>query len=56
MAVEKSAATRALGEAIRAARLEQGFSQEAFAAHVALDRSSTVRSSAARSTSPSARS
>jgi transcriptional regulator with XRE-family HTH domain len=38
MAVE-SAATRALGEAIRAARLEQGFSQEAFAAHVALDRS-----------------
>jgi transcriptional regulator with XRE-family HTH domain len=28
-----------LGEAIRSARREQGFSQEAFAAHVGLDRS-----------------
>ena len=39
MPAEKSIAARALGEAIRAARREQGFVQEAFAAHVGLDRS-----------------
>ncbi len=39
MPAKKSAAVRALGEAIRAARRERGFAQEAFAAHVALDRS-----------------
>ncbi len=38
MPADKSAA-RALGEAIRAGRRERGFSQEAFAAHVGLDRS-----------------
>lgn len=32
-------AARALGKAIRSARRERGFSQEAFAAHVGLDRS-----------------
>jgi transcriptional regulator with XRE-family HTH domain len=31
--------TRALGDAIRASRIEKGFTQEAFAAHVELDRS-----------------
>jgi len=39
MAAEKTAATRALGEAIRCARRERGRSQEAFAALVGLDRS-----------------
>jgi transcriptional regulator with XRE-family HTH domain len=39
MPAEKSSAARALGEAIRSARRERGFSQEAFAAHVGLDRS-----------------
>jgi transcriptional regulator with XRE-family HTH domain len=36
---EKSPAARALGEAIRSARRERGYAQEAFAAHVGLDRS-----------------
>jgi transcriptional regulator with XRE-family HTH domain len=31
--------SRALGDAIRATRIEKGFTQEAFAAHVDLDRS-----------------
>ena len=31
--------SRALGDAIRATRIEKGFTQEAFAAHVELDRS-----------------
>lgn len=31
--------SRNLGAAIRATRIEKGFTQEAFAAHVALDRS-----------------
>jgi len=35
----KSAASRALGAAIRAARSERGYSQERFAAHAGLDRS-----------------
>jgi transcriptional regulator with XRE-family HTH domain len=39
MPAKKSAAARALGEAIRAARQERGYAQEAFAAHVGLDRS-----------------
>ena len=39
MPAKKSAAVQALGEAIRSARRERGFSQEAFAAHVGLDRS-----------------
>jgi XRE family transcriptional regulator, regulator of sulfur utilization len=38
MPTETSAA-RALGEAIRSARRERGYAQEAFAAHVGLDRS-----------------
>jgi transcriptional regulator with XRE-family HTH domain len=36
---KKSPAARALGEAIRAARREHGYAQEAFAARVGLDRS-----------------
>lgn len=39
MPAKKSAAVQALAEAIRDARQERGFSQERFAAHVALDRS-----------------
>jgi transcriptional regulator with XRE-family HTH domain len=39
MAVKKSAAAQALGEAIRSARREQGHTQEGFAARVGLDRS-----------------
>jgi transcriptional regulator with XRE-family HTH domain len=39
MPAKKSAAARALGEAIRSARTERGHPQEAFAAHVGLDRS-----------------
>jgi len=35
----KKSAARALGEAIRSARTERGYAQEAFAAHVGLDRS-----------------
>jgi transcriptional regulator with XRE-family HTH domain len=35
----KGSSTRALGEAIRSARRERGYGQEAFAAHVGLDRS-----------------
>lgn len=35
----KSPALRALGEAIRAARVERGYAQEAFAAHAHVDRS-----------------
>lgn len=36
---QKSRAARALGEAIRSARRERGYAQEAFAAHVGPDRS-----------------
>jgi transcriptional regulator with XRE-family HTH domain len=36
---KKSAALQALGEAIRSARRERGYAQEAFAARVGLDRS-----------------
>lgn len=39
MPAKKSAAVQRLGVAIRSARREHGFSQEAFAAHVGLDRS-----------------
>jgi len=39
MPAKKSAAARALGEAIRSARTERRYAQEAFAAHVGLDRS-----------------
>jgi transcriptional regulator with XRE-family HTH domain len=39
MPAKKSAAVVALGEAIRSARRERGYAQEAFAAHVGLDRS-----------------
>jgi len=39
MPAKKSAAARALGEAIRSARVEHRYPQEAFAAHVGLDRS-----------------
>lgn len=39
MPAKKSAAAQALGEAIRSAREERGVAQEAFAAHVGLDRS-----------------
>jgi transcriptional regulator with XRE-family HTH domain len=39
MPAKKSAAVRALGEAIRAARREQGYGQDGFAARVGLDRS-----------------
>ena len=38
MPAKKSAAAQ-LGEAIRSARRERGYAQEAFAAHVGLDRS-----------------
>jgi transcriptional regulator with XRE-family HTH domain len=38
MPAKKSAAVQ-LGEAIRSARRERGYAQEAFAAHVGLDRS-----------------
>ena len=38
MPAKKSAAVQALGEAIRTARREQGYTQESFAAHVGLDR------------------
>jgi len=38
MPAKRSAAVRALGEAIRAARREQGYGQEGFAAHAGLDR------------------
>jgi transcriptional regulator with XRE-family HTH domain len=36
---KKSAANQALGRAIRAARRERGFAQEAFAARAGIDRS-----------------
>jgi transcriptional regulator with XRE-family HTH domain len=36
---KKSAANQALGRAIRSARRERGFAQEAFAAHAGIDRS-----------------
>ena len=36
---KKSAATRALGDAIRATRSEQGYTQESFARHAGMDRS-----------------
>jgi transcriptional regulator with XRE-family HTH domain len=39
MPAKKSAAVQALGEAIRSARKERGYAQEAFAAHIGLDRS-----------------
>ena len=39
MPAKKSAAVVALCEAIRAARTERGYAQEAFAGHVGLDRS-----------------
>ena len=39
MPPKKSAANQALGRAIRAARRERGFAQEAFAAHAGIDRS-----------------
>jgi transcriptional regulator with XRE-family HTH domain len=39
MPAKKSAAAQALGEAIRAARREQGYGQDAFAARVGMDRS-----------------
>jgi transcriptional regulator with XRE-family HTH domain len=35
----KTSAARTLGEAIRTARTERGYAQEAFATHVGLDRS-----------------
>jgi transcriptional regulator with XRE-family HTH domain len=39
MAREKTQAAQALGRAIRAARVERGYSQEGFAAHAGFDRS-----------------
>jgi transcriptional regulator with XRE-family HTH domain len=39
MAQKKSTANQALGRAMRSARQERGYSQEAFAAHAGLDRS-----------------
>jgi transcriptional regulator with XRE-family HTH domain len=39
MPAKKSAAVRALGEAIRSARRERGYGQDGFAARVGLDRS-----------------
>ncbi len=39
MPAKKSPGVQALGEAIRAARAERGYAQEAFAARVGLDRS-----------------
>jgi transcriptional regulator with XRE-family HTH domain len=39
MPAKKSAANQALGRAIRAARRERGFAQEAFAARAGIDRS-----------------
>jgi len=39
MPAKKSAAAQALGQAMRTARKEREFAQEAFAAHVGLDRS-----------------
>jgi transcriptional regulator with XRE-family HTH domain len=39
MPAKKSAAIQAVGEAIRSARRERGYAQEAFAARVGLDRS-----------------
>jgi XRE family transcriptional regulator, regulator of sulfur utilization len=39
MSAKKSAANQALGRAIRAARCERGFAQEAFAARAGIDRS-----------------
>jgi transcriptional regulator with XRE-family HTH domain len=39
MPTKKSAAVQALGDAIQSVRRERGFSQEAFAARVGLDRS-----------------
>jgi transcriptional regulator with XRE-family HTH domain len=39
MAKPKSTASHVLGDAIRHVRRERGYSQEAFAAHAALDRS-----------------
>jgi transcriptional regulator with XRE-family HTH domain len=39
MPAKKSAGVQALGKAIRSARRERGYAQEAFAAHVGLDRS-----------------
>jgi transcriptional regulator with XRE-family HTH domain len=39
MPAKKSPGVQALGEAIRSARTERGYAQEAFAAHVGLDRS-----------------
>ena len=38
MPAKKSAANQALGKAVRAARSERGYSQEAFARHAGLDR------------------
>jgi transcriptional regulator with XRE-family HTH domain len=39
MPPKKSAENQALGKAIRAARTQQGFSQESFATHADVDRS-----------------
>ena len=39
MPAKKSPAAQALGKAIRAARIERGLAQEAFAAGIGLDRS-----------------
>jgi transcriptional regulator with XRE-family HTH domain len=39
MAKEKTALTKALGAAVRSARKEQGYGQEAFAVRAGLDRS-----------------
>jgi transcriptional regulator with XRE-family HTH domain len=39
MPAKKSAGVQALGEAIRSARTERGYAQEAFAARAGLDRS-----------------
>jgi len=38
-ASNRTKANRALGEAIRAIRLDRGFTQEGFAAHAGIDRS-----------------
>lgn len=38
MAVKRSPANQALGRALRSARAQRGYSQEAFAAHAGLDR------------------
>jgi transcriptional regulator with XRE-family HTH domain len=39
MPAKKSAASQALGKAVRSTRSEQGYSQEGFARHAGMDRS-----------------